>query len=57
VLTHFDDLGIAFEITDVMTSNYESITFLCMHRDLQVSSQMCMPVTSAARDLSPFPDE
>lgn len=57
MLTHFDDLGIAFEITDVMTSNYESITLLCMHRDLQVSSQMCMPVTSAARDLSPFRDE
>jgi hypothetical protein len=56
VLTNFEDLGIAIEITDVMTSNDQSITLLCMHWDLQVSSpRMCMRADSVARGLSPFP--
>jgi hypothetical protein len=31
VLANFEDLGIPIEVTDVMTSNDESITLLSMH--------------------------
>jgi hypothetical protein len=38
VLADFEDLGITIEITDMMTSNDQSIAFLSMHENLQVSS-------------------
>ena len=48
VLTNVEDLGIAIEITDVMTSNYQSITLLGMHWDLQVPppKRACEPTPS-----------
>jgi hypothetical protein len=48
VLANFEDLSVTIEITDVMTPNDQSITLLCMHWDLQVSSpRMCRQSTSA----------
>jgi hypothetical protein len=38
VLADFEDLGITIEITDMVTSNDQSIAFLSMHENLQVSS-------------------
>jgi len=38
VLADFEDLGITIEIADMMTSNDQSIAFLSMHKNLQVSS-------------------
>jgi hypothetical protein len=38
VLANFEDLGITVEIADVMTTDDQSVTLLCMHENLQVSS-------------------
>ena len=54
VLTNFEDLGIAIEITDVMTSNDQSIALLSVHRNLQISSSACAARRPVPRDLSPL---
>jgi hypothetical protein len=46
VLANFEDLGITVDITDMVTSNDQSIAFLSMHENLQVSSRSMRTTTT-----------